>query len=80
MTRHTGDPMRSLAMLALAALFLFACADDEEPETCRAFIFLLCSDNANVCSQYVDDCVLTDEPGVCEYRGDLVLCEGAAVE
>ena len=72
--------MRSLALLALAALFLFACADDEEPDTCRAFVVYLCSPTGNLCAHYVDDCVLTDEPGVCEYRGDLVLCEDEAVE
>jgi hypothetical protein len=63
-------------ILTLFALFINACAD-EEPDTCRASIFRLCSDNANVCPQYVDDCVLTDEPGVCEYRGELALCEDA---
>jgi hypothetical protein len=67
-------------ILPLIALMV-ACGDDAEPETCRAFIFLLCSDNANVCSQYVDDCVLTDEPGVCEWReGELVLCEEQPAE
>jgi len=78
MTRHTGDPMRYI--LPLIALMVACGDDDAEPETCRAFIFRLCSDNANVCPQYVDDCVLTDEPGVCEYRGELALCEDSAVE
>ena len=69
--------MRSLAILAIAALFLLACADDEEPDTCRAFVVYLCHASGNICAQYVDDCALTDDPGVCEWRGDLVLCEGA---
>jgi hypothetical protein len=68
--------MRSLAILAIAALFT-ACGDDEEPETCRAFVVYLCHASGNICAQYVDDCALTDDPGVCEWRGDLVLCEGA---
>jgi len=63
-------------LLPLIALMV-ACGDDadEGPPTCRAFIFRLCSDNANVCPQYVDDCVLTDDPGVCEWRDELYLCE-----
>ena len=69
--------MRSLA---LAALFLFACGDNEEPDTCRAFVVYLCSPTGNLCAHYVDDCVITDELGVCEWRGDLVLCEDSAVE
>jgi hypothetical protein len=63
-------------ILPLIALMV-ACGDDAEPETCRAFVVYLCSPTGNLCAHYVDDCVLTDDQGVCEWRGDLVLCEGA---